>query len=484
VPLAVKFDEPTADSYRGVMNRSRSDGATPTNTPRSSPAALPADDPVDFLTDNHVRHAPEFFNQMRATNPVLWSERHRAWVITGHPELDEAFRDRRLSTERMEAFRSRQSGSRAEALAKAIELLDGWMLFHEPPTHTRLRSPLSRRFTARAVSTMGQSIQQIADELLDQMETEAAGGRTIDLVEMFAHPLPAAVIGRLFGVADEDRHWLADWSRKFGAVVFGAVNLPDYEERARQAGDELEHRLGALMDRYRAAPEDNLLSILLANENKEGGLSTVEILGACSILLFAGHDTTASILGSATNALCERPEAAEEFTALALKGLGLSLSGQTDSEPSDLDETGLAGSNLSSTNTGSSSDPLGLAIEELLRFEAPAKAMMRMVVEPHERGGHTLEEGQAVFMGILGANRDPRVFEAPNELNFQRSPNPHLTFGYGHHFCLGAALARLEARIALGGLFTRFPGIQLAGDVEWKPTISDRSAARIPVTLH
>jgi cytochrome P450 len=396
-------------------------------------------DPIDFLTPAAVRDPHAFFAAVRERDPIAWSERHRAWVVTGHPELDAAFRDRRLSTERMAGFRARLSGKRAEALAAAIELLDGWMLFHEPPTHTRLRAPLARSFTPKAVGTLGERVGALVEGLLAGIDGP------VDLVEAFAHPLPAAVIAELFGVPVDQRGWLADWSAKFGVVVFGATRRDDYEDVARAAGEELAGELGALMDRYRAEPEDNLLSLLLAAENRPDGLTTTEILGACSLLLFAGHDTTASLLGSATVALLGRPDAAARLR-----------------DPStDLD----------------------LAVEELLRYEAPAKAMMRTVAEPHERDGHAFEAGQAVFLTILAANRDPRVFDRADEIVLDRSPNPHLTFGHGHHFCLGAALARLEARAALPALFRRFPDLRLDGDVAWKATISDRSAAHIPVAV-
>jgi cytochrome P450 len=393
----------------------------------------------DLLDPVAVDRPHDYFRPIRDRDPICWSPRHRAWLITGHPELDEAFRDLRLSTERMDAFRSRLTGSRAEALAAAIELLDGWMLFHEPPTHTRLRHPLSRSFTPRAVNRLESQVQDIADRLVDDL-LEAGEG---DLVSLFSHPLPSAVIAELFGVPAELDEWLAAWSEKFGVVVFGATNRPDYEAVARSAGEEFTEVIGDLMDQYRREPGDNLLSLLLATEGRDDGLSTTEIIGACSLLLFAGHDTTSSLLGSATVALLEHPDQAERLR----------------SDDVDLD----------------------LAVEELLRFEAPAKAMMRTVAEPHDRLGHRFEAGQAVFFTILAANRDPRVFDDPDRLDLGRDPNPHLSFGFGHHFCLGAALARLEARIALPTLLRRVPDLRITGDVRWKPTISDRSPASIPV---
>ena len=403
-------------------------------------------DVIDLLSDQAVDDAPHFLGAVRDAAPISWSSRHKAWIIAGHPELDEAFRDRRLSTERMDAFRARLPPRWLQSLRASIDLLDGWMLFHEPPTHGRLRAPLNRSFTPKAMASLGPRISALVDQFCDEMAADAAANDGVtDIVETLTHPLPAAVIAELFGVPVDERHWLADWSEKFGAVVFGAVTRPDYEDAAREAGEELGRELGPLFDRYRREPEDNLLSLLLAAETRNDGLTTTEILGACSILLFAGHDTTSSFLGSALLTLLANPAAADDLR-----------SGRADLE---------------------------LAIEELLRLDAPAKAMMRTVAEDHERGGQHLRTGEAVFMAIIGANRDPRVFDEPDTVRLDRSPNPHLTFGYGHHFCLGAALARLEARTALPALLRRFPDMAVAGPVTWKASISDRSAASIPSRL-
>ena len=399
-------------------------------------------DDIDLLDPVAVDDPHRYLAQWRNRDPIAYSQRHRAWVVMGHPEVSAAFRDDRLSTERMEGFTRRLSGRRAEALARATELLEGWMLFHEPPTHTRLRAPLARQFTPRATAQLQPRIEAIADELLASM---AADLSPVDLVEAFTHPLPAAVIAELFGVPADLRDWLAAWSQKFGVVVFGATGRDDYEDVARAAGEEFADRIGDLMGHYRRQPADNLLSLLLAEENKPGGLSTTEIIGACSLLLFAGHDTTSSLLGSATVALLEHPQ-----QAVAMR------SGATD---------------------------VDLAIEEMLRYESPAKAMMRTVVASHDRNGHRFEVGQSVFLAVAAANRDPRVFESPDRIDLARHPNPHLSFGFGHHFCLGASLARLEGRVALPMLLRRFPNLALAGPVRWRPTISDRSPASIPITF-
>jgi cytochrome P450 len=391
---------------------------------------------LDLQAPEAIEHPHRYLARVRDQTPVAWSTRHRAWMVLGHPELDAAFRTPTLSTERMGAFRDRLSPTRAAALADAIELLDGWMLFHDPPEHTRLRAPLARRFTPRAVAPLEQAVTEACDALLDQMEQRDG---VIDLVEAFTHPLPAAVIARLFGVPDSLRGWLTEWSARFGVVVFGATRRPDYEAVARAAGAEFHEHLGALLAERRADPRDDLVSVLATSAD----LDDHEVLGACSLLLFAGHDTTASLLSTAVLGLFDHPDQRERLV----------------SEPALVDT----------------------AVEEFLRYDGSAKAMMRVVAEPTELGGCTMLPGEAVFLTILAANRDPRVFAEADRLVLDRTPNPHLSFGHGVHFCLGASLARLEARIALPRLMARFPGLRPAGPPTWKPTISDRSAAHLPV---
>lgn len=405
---------------------------------------------IDLLSPEALRDPHAYLRAFRDHDPVQWSARHHAWIVTGHPELLDAFRDPVLSSERMPAFRARLSGSRLEALQLAIDLLDDWMLFHDPPVHTRLRAPFTRVFTPKTVRALEDDVRRITAELLDAME--AAG--EVDLVDAFTHPLPAAVIARLFGVPDELRDWLKEWSGRIGAVVFGATRIPDYEERARAAGAEFHEIMGALLEQRRREPRDDLLSALVALEGLEDGLDWAEILGAVSIVLFAGHDTTSSLLGAGTLALLDDPASAEQLRAVDDEARG--PDGRTGAER---------------------------AVEELLRFEPPPKAMMRVAREDHAFAGKALGKGDAVFLAILAGNRDPRVFPEPDRLDLGRNPNPHVTFGHGHHFCVGAPLARLEARIAMPALLRRFPDLRVAGDVGWKPNISDRSPAIVPVRV-
>jgi cytochrome P450 len=402
--------------------------------------------PDDLLAPDAVADPHAFFARLREHAPVHWSARHRAWLLTSHAEVSAALRDGSLSTARMDAFAARLAPARREALAPALDLLRGWMLFNDPPAHGRMRAPVARAFTPRRVEKLRGAIEEIVGELLDAFE-ERGGG---DFVAEFAHPLPAIVIEDLFGVPKADREMLVRWSAKFGVIVFGATDRADYEQVAREAGLELRDYVAWLVAERKAAGEfgDDLLGALLATAGTEQGLREEELAGACSLLLFAGHDTTASLLGSSVNALLRDEAARAAF-------------------PRDAD------------------DPRApAAIEELLRFEGPAKIMMRRALHVHERGGQRIEAGHAIFMALSAANRDPAVFAQPDRLDLARAPNPHVAFGDGIHFCLGAPLARLEARIALTRLFARFPKLALAREEErWRATISDRSLEALHVTL-
>ena len=402
----------------------------------------------DLLTPDAIADPFPLFREAHAAGPVSWNPRHKAWMITGHQALTDAFRNPLLATGgRMEAFYARQAPERQTALSKAMDLLNGWMLFHDQPEHTRLRQPFSRSFTPKVMSRMETDIRALCEQLLDRLDELSRHSDTIDLVHEFTHPFPALVIAQLFGIDPSNAEWLQKWSEKFGVVVFGASRRDDYDAVVRQAGEEFHSRMGEVLDERRRNPQDDLISALLATENQHEGLSTVEILGACSMILFAGHETTSSTIGSATISLINNREASRVVGALPDSG---------ESHP---------------------------AIEEMLRYEAPAKAMMRRVVEDHEFHGAQLQKDDAVFLMILAANRDPQVFSNPDLIDVERNPNPHLTFGLGHHYCLGAPLAKLETRIALPALWSRFPNIQLRGEVKWKPTIADRSALSLSVKL-
>ena len=382
-----------------------------------------------------------YFRRLREIDPVYRSQRHGVWILTGHREVADAFRDKRLSSATAIAnFRRKLESRHANALNHAMQLLDGWMLLRDEPHHNRLRDPVRRAFTPAVAASLATRIAARVDRLLDGLGKEA------DLVTDFAQPLTAGVICDLLGVADEDTAFLRDWTRDFGKLIYGASSHgADYAAAVGRAGDLFFQRMAPLIERRRAAPRDDLMSRVIADSTAEGW-TTAELLGAASMLLFAGHDTTSALIASATRALLANPDALARFRA----------------------EPGLAES----------------AVEELLRFDGPSKTFVRTASEDHERGGHAIRTGDQLWLSIMGANHDPGIFDAPEELRLDRNPNPHVSFGGGPHFCLGAALARVEARLALTQLFERFPRLSLASDeLAWSPTLVDRSLLALPVLL-
>lgn len=366
---------------------------------------------VDLACDDAINRPAEYFGRVLDAGPVQWSEAQRAWVALSHAEVEAGFRDNEnLSAERTGAF-ARAARGRSEAFGKAVDLLSGWMNFRDPPAHTRLREPVKGAFTPRAVSSLEAQVQQIVDGAIDRFPDGV-----VDLNAAFAHPVPALVIAAILGAEAEDRERFQGWSDDIGRLVFAMEPGKIAEERVNRAVAEFVTFFGNLIEKERREPTGSVLSAIVHSDI--GQLSEMELVGACTLLLFGGHETTTTLLANTLCILLERPDLVEWLRA----------------------------------------HPEGTAsaVEEFLRVCGPARSMPRKVAKTHERGGQTLEAGQNVFLGIVAANHDPAVFREPGVIDLARDPNPHLGFGWGLHFCLGANLARLEARVALRTLFERF----------------------------
>ncbi len=398
--------------------------------------------PDNLLSPDAISDPHNFFRRLREHDPVFWSPRHNVFVLTSHAQVDGAFRDKTLSSARaMASFRQKLSTRHADLLTHAMALLDGWMLLNDPPDHTRLRDPVRRSFTPAATDALVPQITARVDQLLDELSGDC------DIVHDFAQPLTAMVICDLLGIDVAEREFLRQWTRDFGQLIYGASSQnPTYAEVVGRAGDEFYARLRPAVDRKRSAPGNDLMSHLLATSRAEAW-TEAELLGTCSMLLFAGHDTTSALIASSTRALLRDRVACARFTS----------------------ESALTGS----------------AVEEFLRFDGPSKNFVRVATAAHERGGHLIKEGDHLWLAILGANHDPTVFDDPSELRLDRAPNPHISFGAGIHFCVGAALARTEARIALPRLFQRYPKLRLKSpEHQWSATIVDRTLLALPVATH
>lgn len=342
--------------------------------------------------------------------PVRWDERLGAHLVAGFDEASAVLRGPGWS-----------SDPRRSPLAppEMATLPPGAMLFMDPPDHTRLRRLIAPAFSPKAVQRLRPRVASVVAAALDGLPGE------VDLLAEFGYIVPLAVIAELLDVGAEGAGvFLSQTPRLVRMLEVDAG--PDDLAEATGASLELTMFLVPVLTERRARPGDDFISALLAVEE----LSLDEVLATCILLLAAGHETTANLIGNGTLALLEHPDQRRHLVA----------------------------------------GPGG-AVEELLRFTSPVQLAGRIALTGHELAGHRIEPGQQVFLQIGAANRDPRRFTDPDRLDLTRPGPPHLGFGNGAHFCLGAALARLEAAEALAGLFTRYPDLALTDDpITWRPS--------------
>ena len=372
---------------------------------------------IDLNDPASIDDPHSYWSRYRDMGPVQWSDAHRAWVVLGHVELSEAFRDGRLlSADRVTPL-ERVAAHRPSSFAKVVELLGGWMVFRDPPLHTHLRDPMRNVFTPRRVATLEEMVSQVVDEIVDGLDA------VIDVREDFAGPLPAWVIAAVLGVEATERDRFQGWSDDLATIVFATDPHTTAPEQATAAAGEFSDFFQRLIERERAEPSETLMTALVNGAGDQ--LSDLELVGACTLILFAGHETTTSLLMNTMGLLATRPDLVEALRV-----------GELDT-----------------------------ALEELLRVLGPTRSMYRKVAVAHERGGQALAVDDNVLLCVAAANHDPDVFDEPGRLKLNRDPNPHLTFGWGLHHCLGAHLARLEARLALKALLGRYRTFEPVGPV-------------------
>jgi cytochrome P450 len=380
--------------------------------------------------------------RLREEDPVHWSAILGGWVLTRYADVRMALADPRLSADRITPFLARPTPTANEAVQALLRQVGLWVVFTDPPAHTRVRSVLGRVFTGGVVEQLRPRVESIVDGLL----TRAAATGEMDLIRDFAYPLPVAVIGDLLGVPPGDRERLKTWSDELATFVGSALAIPDKYERAAQGVAEMHEYFACLVARRRAAPSDDLVTALVAGAERGDGLSEGELIAHCVLLLFAGHETTTNLIGNGALALLRHPAEAQAWR----------------------EDPALAPS----------------AVEELLRYDGPTPAMVRVAREDVRFDGRVVRRGDRIFLMINAANRDPRQFRAPDRLDLRRADNRHVAFGHGIHFCLGASLARLEGQIALPALLARFPGLALRTDApEWLDSLVFRGMRSLPVAL-
>ncbi len=381
------------------------------------------------------------YRALREQDPVHYNALMDAWVVTRYQDVTFVLSDPRFSANRRQARNRFAQMVEAQALEERFGPFGRapTMLTSDPPEHTRLRRLVSKAFTARAVEDLRPRIAEIVAHLLADIRSE---GRA-DLVASLAYPLPVIVIAEMLGVPPEERDRFKRWSDDVAATLGGPFAGAEAIERGATAVQELASYLREVIAQRRRQPRGDLISGLIAAEEQGQVLSEDEILSTSMLLLIAGNETTTNLIGNGVLALLQNPDQLQRLR----------------------DDPSLIRS----------------AVEELLRYVGPVQGTARVATEDVEIGSRRIAAGQVVFALLAAANRDPAQFAEPDRLDIGRQPNPHVAFGDGIHFCLGAPLARAEAQEAISGLLRQLPGLALDGEPEWGGTFIIRGVRRLPI---
>lgn len=380
-------------------------------------------------------------HRLRAEAPVHRDEFLQGWVVTRYADCTALLPDPRLRAFKpMTPERVVELG--LSELAPYYRLIQAELFFHDPPHHTRIRRMVSGVFSPQRIEKMRASVRSLVSELIDAV----ADSGTMDVVRDLAYPLPARVIARMLGIPDADvprfRRWAADAAPLLNVVPPPAADVP----RLAQSGREYTEYFRALIAERRAHPEGDLLSALIGVEDTGYRLSEEDLIGNAFGLLFAGHETTSGLIASSVLTLLRTPSELGRLRA----------------------------------------DPtlMPTAIEELLRHQTTAIFSARMAAEDIAIGGRTIRSGEPVYLMLTAANRDPAQFSHPDRLDVGRTDNRHIAFGYSHHYCLGASLARLELQTVLEAVLRRLPNLRL-GDAppEWAQTFPMRNMKSLVVVF-
>ncbi len=397
----------------------------------------------EILSPARVANPYPYFAELRRNDPVHWNELYRAWFVHRFADVWDGLRNPALSSDRVQPVYDHKLSPEQQELRKpTFDVLRHWMVFRDPPDHTRLRRLVNQAFTPRQVQALRPRVEQLVSDLLDDIGPRGHA----DLIHDFAYPIPAVIIAEMMGVPASDRDLFKEWSDAIMILVFGGARVEDRRQRAQRGLLELADYLRGLIRRFRAEPEDNLITSLVLAKDQHDTLTEDEIVSTCTLLLFGGHETTTNLIGNGTRALLAHPDQLQLLR----------------------DDPAL----------------ITTAIEELLRFDGPSKMQVRLVAEDTELGGKELHAGDELYFVQASANRDPDEFDEPDHLDLRRSPNRHIGFGFGLHHCLGAPLARLEAAVAIDALIRRLPDLRPGPEPEvWHPTLISRGMEHFPVSF-
>ena len=415
-------------------------------TASSSDEAAPFDLLLPLRSAGSLENPYPIYSLLRTVHPILPVpvpnfDGPGVWLLTRYRDVHTVLRDSRFSADRLKAPLVRDNLDRLPSfLQQSVRGLRS-MLIMDPPDHTRARKLVNKAFTPKRIAALRPRIEALVAEEIDAM---AERGET-DLIHDLAEPLPAIVIAELLGVPPEDHRQFRQWSSRLIAAI-AAPTLEERQNASLDAGQKILSYLRDIIAARRREPRDDLISAMIQAQEESDALSDEELLATSQLLLLAGHETTTNLIGNGTLALLREPEQLARLR----------------------DDPGL----------------LPTAVEELLRFDSPVQATVRVAREDIAFDDQVIPQGSMVLVNLGAANHDPEVFESPDELDVGRDPNPHLAFGFATHFCMGAPLARLEAEIALGRLIERFPGMSLVDEApEYRENPILRGLKRLDLSL-
>jgi len=382
------------------------------------------------------------YRRLRDEDPAHWSPVLKAWVVTRYEDVRRICLDSTMSSDRLRPFFASLPGAEAARIPELIRYLTLWMVFRDPPDHTRLRRLSARVFNVRSIGALRPNVERLTNWLIGGLGER----ESFDFISDFAGPLPALVIMDMLGVPREELRRVKTLSDEMALFIGSTRDAAGKYGRAEEATREMAALFRGLIAERRATPRPDLLSELIAVEESGERLSDDELVATCVILLFAGHETTTHHLANGLAALLRFPAELQRLR----------------------ENPSLAAA----------------AVEELLRYDGPIGALVRIVKEPYPLHGKIFRPGDRVFLLMNAANRDPRAYEQPDRVDLGRDGPPHLTFGFGPHICLGFPLARLEGQIALPAVLARWRSIEPApGPVEWLDSMVLRGMQAMPVRV-
>jgi cytochrome P450 len=397
---------------------------------------------LDYKPNDAATLADPFplYARLRDEDPAHWSPRLKAWVLTRYEDVKRVCLDSSMSSDRLRPFFATLPPAEAAKVGELVRYLTLWMVFRDPPEHTRLRRLAAKVFNVRSINALRPGIESLTAWLLDSL----ADKKEFDFIADFAMPLPALVIMDMLGAPREELSRLKRLSDEMALFIGSARDAPEKYQRAGAATREMADLFRELITARRASPQRDLLSELVALDDAGDRLSEDELVATCILLLFAGHETTTHHLANGLLALMRFPD--ELMKLRANRALAPA------------------------------------AVEELLRYDGPIGAQVRIVQEAHTLHGRQLNPGDRVFLLMNAANRDPRAYDQPDRLDLMRNGVPHLTFGFGMHICLGFPLARLEGQVALPAVLARWRRLELAGEpLQWMDSMVLRGMKAMPV---